>query len=109
MDLTPTFYTIEGAAIAGDVIHLRPAEMRFVDTKSLIPAPERHRHHWGGMSLSYTGNLLEAWAQLTLKGMRGGGSANVFFAVVDQPRANTIESVWWMPRNAEAVIAFAIH
>jgi len=105
IDLTPTFYTMEGAAIAGEIIHLRPAEMRFVDTKSLIPQRERNRHHWGGMSLTYIGNLLEAWAQLTLKGLRGGGSANVFFAVVGQPRANTIESVWWMPRNAEAVIA----
>lgn len=105
MEITPTFYTIEGKAIAGDPIHLQPAEMRFVETTSLIPARERNRHRWGGMSLSYVGNLLEAWAQITLKGLRGGGSANVFFAVVNQPRANSIESVWWMPQNAEAVIA----
>src|SRR5436190_5703391 len=105
LDVTPTFYTDEGQPISGSNIHLQPAEMRFVDTKSLIPAHERNRHHWGGMSLTYTGNLQEAWAQLTLKGLRGGGSANVFFAVVGQPRANSIESVWWMPRNAEAVIA----
>ncbi len=105
MEITPTFYTIEGKAVAGDPIHLQPAEMRFVETTSLIPARERNRHRWGGMSLSYVGNLLEAWAQMTLKGLRGGGSANVFFAVVNQPRANSIESVWWMPQNAEAVIA----
>ncbi|MGZ8845724.1 MAG: hypothetical protein ACXW3C_04605, partial [Pyrinomonadaceae bacterium] len=105
IELTPTFYTIEGKAIAGEPIHLQPAEMRFVETTSLIPVRERNRHRWGGMSLSYVGNLLEAWAQITLKGLRGGGSANVFFAVVNQPRANSIESVWWMPQNAEAVIA----
>ena len=105
IDVTPTLYTMEGRAIGGEVIHLRPAEMRFVDTKSLIPARERFLHRWGGMSLSYTGNLLEVWAQLTLKGLLGGGSANVFFAVVNLPRANTIESVWWMPPGAEALIA----
>ncbi|MGZ8843888.1 MAG: hypothetical protein ACXW18_09515, partial [Pyrinomonadaceae bacterium] len=75
IELTPTFYTIEGKAIAGEPIHLQPAEMRFVETTSLIPVRERNRHRWGGMSLSYVGNLLEAWAQITLKGLRGGGSA----------------------------------
>lgn len=105
MDITPTFYTIAGEPIVGANIHLQPSEMRFRETKSLIPQHERNRHRWGGMSLAYTGSLQEAWAQITLKGLRGGGSANVFFAVVDQPRANSIESVWWMPRNAAAVIA----
>ena len=104
MEVTPTFFTIEGKPIVGAVIHLQPAEIRFVDTQTLVPALERNRHRWGGMSLSYNGTLMEAWAQLTMKGLRGG-SANVFFAVVNQPRANSIESVWWMPRNAEAFIA----
>lgn len=57
------------------------------------------------MAFSYSGNLMEAWAQLTLHGIRGGGSASVFFAVLNQPRANTIETVWWAPRNSEALIA----
>jgi hypothetical protein len=105
MDITPTFYTTEGQPVVGANIHLQPSEMRFLETKSLIPQHERNRNRWGGMSLAYTGSLLEAWAQITLKGLRGGGSANVFFAVVDQPRANSIESVWWMPQNAEAMIA----
>ena len=105
LEVTPTFYTLDGAAIVGDVIRLQPAEMRFVDTKSLIPLRERYRHRWGGIAFSYSGTLLEAWAQLTLHGILGGGSANVFFAVVNQPRANTIEAVWWTPRGGEALIA----
>jgi hypothetical protein len=105
LDMTPTFYTMSGVPFVGDVIHLQPAEMRFVDTKSLIPVRERNRHRWGGISFSYSGNPLEGWAQLTLHGLRGGGSANVFFAVLNQPRANIIEAVWWVPGESEALIA----
>lgn len=86
LEITPTFYTLEGTPIVGEAIRLQPAEMRFVDTKSLIPARERNRHRWGGMAFSYSGNLLEAWAQLTLHGIRGGSSANVFFAVTNPGR-----------------------
>ena len=103
--MMPTFYSLDGRVIVGNPITLRAGEIRFVETKSLIPPEERNRPRWGGMSLSYHGTLLEGWAQLTLKGIRGGGSANVFFAVVNQPRPNNIESVWWMPKNAQAVIA----
>jgi hypothetical protein len=46
-------FHMEGKPIAGEVIHLQPAEIRFVDTQSLVPARERNRHRWGGMSLSY--------------------------------------------------------
>jgi hypothetical protein len=105
LQMTPTFYTLEGSAIVGEVFTLHPAEIRFVDTKSLIPPGQRSHNHWGGMSLSYNGNLMEGWAQLTLKGIRGGGSASVFFAPLNLPRPNNIESVWWMPNHADAVIA----
>jgi len=54
MDVTPTFYTLDGTPIVGEAIHLQPSEIRFVDTKSLIPAEYRQQGHWGGMSLSYT-------------------------------------------------------
>src|SRR5260370_10314604 len=37
MDLTPTFYTIEGLAIGGGLIHLRPDEMSVVEIKCSIP------------------------------------------------------------------------
>jgi hypothetical protein len=76
-----------------------------VDTKSLIPEPERNRHKWGGISFSYVGNLMEAWAQLTLHGVHGGGSVNVVFTVLGQSRSNTSEAVWWVPRNGTALIA----
>jgi hypothetical protein len=105
MVLTPTFYTLEGEAYTGDDITLKPNEIRFVDTKSLIPENERNRHKWGGMAFSYVGGFLEAWAQLTLHGIRGGGSINVVFTVLSQKRSNTAEAVWWTPRGGSAAIA----
>ena len=84
MVLTPTFYTLEGEAYTGADITLKPTEIRFVDTKSLIPKKERNRHKWGGMAFSYVGGFMEAWAQLTLHGIRGGGSVNVVFTVLSQ-------------------------
>ena len=105
MVLTPTFYTLEGEAIVGPDITLKPTEIRFVDTKSLIPEKERDAHKWGGIALSYFGGFLEEWAQLTLHGIRGGGSLNVLFTTLTQKRSNTAEAVWWTPAGGSAVIA----
>lgn len=105
IDVTPTFYTAEGTPIVGQAIRLQPAEMRFVDVLSLIPEEHRYQHRWGGMSLSYTGKLMEAWAQLTLHGIGGRNSADVLFAVVDAPRSNVREAVWRMPQSGTAAIA----
>jgi hypothetical protein len=105
LPITPIFYTLEGETFTGAEITLKPAEMRFVDTKSLIPAKERNRHKWGGMAFSYYGGFMEAWAQLTLHGIRGGGSVNVLFTVLSQKRSNTAEAVWWTPRGGSAVVA----
>jgi hypothetical protein len=103
--ITPIFYTLEGKAVTGDDITLKPEEIRFVDTKSLIPKKERNRHKWGGMAFSYVGGFMEAWAQLTLHGIRGGGSISVVFTVLSQKRSNTAEAIWWTPRGGSAVIA----
>jgi hypothetical protein len=105
VSITPTFYTLEGQPYVGDEIVLHPAEIRFVDTKSLIPKKEKNRHKWGGMSFTYVGGFMEAWAQLTLHGIQGGGSVNVLFTVLSQNRSNTSEAVWWVPRNGKAAIA----
>lgn len=105
MDVTPTFYTLEGVPIVGEVIHLQPAEIRFIETKSLIPAEQRQQRRWGGMSLSYTGRYMEAWAQLTLHGIGHGGSVNVIFSVLNDKRSNTQASVWWMPPDGTATLA----
>lgn len=105
MEVTPTFYTMEGTPVVGEVIHLQPSEIRFVDTKSLIPAEYRQQRRWGGMSLSYTGQYMEAWAQLTLHGIDGGGSANVLFSVLNDVRSNAQAAVWWVPQDGEAAIA----
>jgi hypothetical protein len=105
IDVVPTFYTESGLPITGETIRLAPAEMRFVDIRSLIPAQFLNQYVWGGVSLSYTGNLMEVWAQLTIRGVSNKGSANTLFAVVDARRSNTQQAVWRMPRNATATIA----
>jgi len=105
MDVTPTFYKVDGTPIVGEVIHLQPADILFLDTKSLIPAEHRNQRDWGGMSLSYTGQYMEAWAQITLHGVNRGGSVNVLFSVLNDARSNSQGAVWWMPRNGEATIA----
>jgi hypothetical protein len=105
MDVTPTFYKTDGTPIVGEVIHLQPADILFLDTKSLIPAGHRKLRDWGGMSLSYTGQYREVWAQITLHGINGGDSVNVLFSVLNDARSNVQGAVWWMPRNAEATFA----
>ncbi len=105
MDVTPTFYKADGTPIVGEVIHLQPADILFLDTKSLIPAEHRNQRDWGGMSLSYMGQSMEAWAQITLHGVNGGDSVNVLFSVLKDARSNSQGAVWWMPRNGEATIA----
>lgn len=104
MEATPTFYTSEGEAIVGDVIRLQPSEIRFVSVESLIPAEHRGRHIWGGMSLSYTGSLLQVWAQITLHGLNGIGSADVTFSVLNGRGSDTQEAVWWMPNGSSTAI-----
>jgi hypothetical protein len=64
----------EGEPLVGEDILLHLAEVRFVNTKSLIPEKERNRHSWGGMSFSYFGGFMESWSQLTLHGIDGGAA-----------------------------------
>lgn len=105
IDAVPTFYTTEGTPVVGETIHLLPAEMRFVDVQSLIPQTERGRRDWGGMSLSYAGNTMEVWAQMTFHGVGKKESVNSLFAVVEARRSDVREAVWHMPKNAAATIA----
>lgn len=105
IEVTPTFYTAEGAAVAGDAFQMQPAEIRFVEIKSLIPAEHRGRRTWGGMSFSYTGNALEMWAQISLRGAGGADSTDVTFSVLDGRGSDVQEAVWWTPEGGAAVIA----
>lgn len=84
---------------------MRPNEMRFVTVESLIPEEHRRRRDWGGMSLSYTGNLMEMWAQIALRGGNRGGSADVTFSVLNGAGSDVQEAVWQQPRPGKAVIA----
>jgi hypothetical protein len=106
MTVTPTFYTADGEAIIGSPFQMQPSEMRFVTVESLIPPEHRGQHLWGGMSLSYTGRTLEMWAQITLRGLNGIGSADVTFSILTNRGTNTQEAVWYMPNgNSTAILA----
>jgi len=104
IDITPTFYTADGDGIIGNPIHLQPAEIRFVPVEQLMPRSIRGVHRWGGIALSYTGNVLEVWAQITFHGI-GGGSIDETFNVLEEPGSDTREAVWWMPRQSTAILA----
>jgi hypothetical protein len=104
MDVVPTFYTESGDAIAGDMVHLQPAEIRFVTIDSLIPEADRGQHTWGGMSLSYFGKLMEVWAQITLPGVGERGSSDITFSVLNGAGSDSQEAVWWQPRPGKRVI-----
>ena len=105
IDVVPTFYTSDGTPFVGETIQLRPAEMRFLNVQSLIPADQRGKHEWGGMSLTYTGNTMEVWAQMTLHDIGQKVSVNSLFAVIDARRSNVREAVWRMPKGATATLA----
>jgi hypothetical protein len=104
IDVTPTFYAINGNAVVGNPVTLQPAEIRFVPVEQLMPEALRGRHRWGGIALSYTGNVLEVWAQITFHGV-GGGSVDETFNILEEPGSDTREAVWLMPKKGTAVIA----
>src|SRR5438045_5934739 len=104
IDITPTFYTASGDAIVGNPVQLQPAEIRFIPVEQLMPESIRGTQRWGGIALSYTGNVLEVWAQITFHGI-GGGSIDETFNVLEEPGSDTREAGWWMPRQSTAIIA----
>ncbi len=105
MEVTPTFYKLDGTAVIGDPILVQSAEIRYVDFKKLLPAGHREEHDWGGLSLSYYGIAREMWAQFRLLGINSGGSVDEFFIVKDELRSDVQEAAWWMPRKSTAIIA----
>src|SRR5687768_10261125 len=51
VDITPTFYKLDGTAIVGKPVRVKPSEIRYVDLKKLIPGQYRKDRDWGGMTL----------------------------------------------------------
>src|SRR5262249_29684143 len=47
MDVTPTFYKLDGTAIVGKPVRIQSSEIRYVDLKKLIPGPYRNDQDWG--------------------------------------------------------------
>jgi hypothetical protein len=86
-------------------VTLQPAEIRFVPIESLIPDRHKGRHRWGGIALSYTGGLLEVWAQIAFRGVGGKGSIDETFNLFEDQGSDTREAVWSMPKGSSAVIA----
>lgn len=105
MEVTPTFYTLDGEAVVGDPVLIGSAEIRYVDIRRLIPAGHRARRDWGGLSLSYHGVPREMWAQFRLLGVNGGGNVDEFFTVKAEQRSDVQEAVWWAPRGSTSIIA----
>ena len=105
MEVTPTFYTQRGEAFGGNSFQMQPAEVKTVDLKTLMPRSIRERHDWGGMTLSYTGGILEMWGQLRLMNVNQGNSVDVTFTILQDKRSDVRNAVWWMPEHAEAIIA----
>lgn len=104
VEITPTFYTANGHAVVGNAVQLQPAEIRFISVEELIPEALRGRHRWGGIALSYTGNVLEVWAQLTFHGVGGSGSIDETFNILEETGSDTREAVWRMPKSSTATI-----
>lgn len=105
MEVTPTFYTVDGTSVVGEKLLLQPAEIRYVTIKDLIPPTHHNQQEWGGISLSYTGKVLEVWAQLRLLKVRGGGSTEVLFTILNEPRSNVREAVWFTPQGGYSTLA----
>ena len=105
IDVTPTLYTMDGEQVIGEPVTLQPAEIRFVPIESLIPDRHKGRHRWGGIALSYTGGLLEVWAQIAFRGAGGKGSIDETFNLFEDQGSDTREAVWSMPKGSSAVIA----
>lgn len=105
MEVTPTFYTKQGEPFIGESFQMQPAEVKTVDLKTLMPSRIRNRHDWGGMTLSYTGGILEMWAQLRLMNVNHGDSVDVTFSILQDKRSEIRNAIWWMPEHGEAIIA----
>jgi hypothetical protein len=96
---------MDGEQVNGKPVRLQPAEIRFVRVESLIPDRYKGKHRWGGIALSYTGGILEVWAQLTFHGVGGRGSIDETFSLFEDQGSDTREAVWSMPKGSSAVLA----
>ncbi|MBV9926417.1 MAG: hypothetical protein JOZ96_15470 [Acidobacteria bacterium] len=105
MEVTPTFYRLDGTPVVGDPVRVRSAEIRYVDFRKLLPQGEGGARGWGGLSLSYYGIAREMWAQFRFMRVNGGENVDEFFVVKDEARSDIQEAAWWMPRRSTAVIA----
>ena len=105
IDVTPTLYTMDGEQVIGERVTLQPAEIRFVPIESLIPDRHKGRHRWGGIALSYTGGLLEVWAQIAFRGAGGKGSIDETFNLFEDQGSDTREAVCHDARKGKAVLS----
>jgi hypothetical protein len=105
MDVTPTFFMLDGTVVTGAPVSVQSEEIRYVDVKELLPERYRHQHNWGGLTLSYDGFNREMWSQFRFVEVNGGGSVDEFFTVKAESRASRLEAAWWMPEKSEAIIA----
>jgi hypothetical protein len=107
IDVTPLLYTVDGEEVTGEAVTLQPAEIRFIPVKSLIPDRYEGKRRWGGIALSYTGGILEVWAQITFRGGGSKGSIDETFTLFEDQGSDTREAVWLMPKGGRAVLVLS--
>jgi hypothetical protein len=104
MEVTPTFYTVEGDPMVGKRLTLKPAEVRHVAVAALILPEHQGQAKMGGMALTYFGGMLELGTQITLLGQGRAGSVDIPFSSERDYRSPVQEAVWWMPDKGVATI-----
>lgn len=105
IQVTPKFYRLDGTTVIGDPVNIDPAEIRYVDIKTLIPGAHRSEREWGGLSLLYHGIPREMWAQFRFLRVNGGGNVDEFFTVKSEERSDTQQATWWTPSHGSVFIA----
>lgn len=105
MEVTPTFYKLDGTAVVCDAVRVKSGEIRYGDYKKLLPPERRGERDWGGLALTYYGDSREMWAQFRFMRVNGGGSADEFFIVDHEGRSDVQQAAWWTPPASTSVIA----
>jgi hypothetical protein len=105
VEVTPTFFTLNGESFVGETFQMLSLEVKTIKLKTLMPPIIRGRRDLGGMTLTYTGGMFEMWGQLRLMNVNHGNSVDVTFALSQDRRSAIRNAVWWMPEEGQATIA----
>lgn len=103
LQVTPVLFTRSGQQIVADTILLEPTHANFLSLAGIIPASVDPKTKWGGISLQYIGQNMALGALITM----GGGksqSIDVPFTQMMDFKSQTLEAVWFAPRDSAATL-----